>query len=136
MTRNKKITPAPPAEYVLLITPVTDELTGEPATLVALRTTTEFTNFRYEINVESRLEGKTLTLVIRGLHAPDLKLPGVGPANFNVRLPGLRGTYTVTVSKHGKVSNSFSVRVSRTSVKIERKDDGGFVDFVTRAEEW
>lgn len=121
-------------EYILLVAPVRGDETG--LIQIGLRTTREFRNFEYALNVETKLDGKSLVLTILGLSAPDLKLPSTGPAHFSTELPLARGTWDITVSKHGKASNTFTVKVTAAGVKVDRMDDVRFVDIVTRYEDW
>ena len=105
-------------------------------TYVALRTVKEFTNFKYDLIVETRVEGRKLFLDIHGLRAPELTFPNVGPATFETELEDLRGKFEVAVSKLRKEVNVFQVDISRDNVALEQKPDHGFVDLVTRTEEW
>lgn len=134
--RDKQEKPVLPAEYVLLVTPHVNERTGEKVTLVALRTVTEFVNFRYDLIVQPTLEGRTLTLLIQGLGAPEMTLPAMGPAEFRIERKDLEGAYEIVVSKHNKQFDSYRVNVSPAGVTVEAKPEKRFSDIVTRSEDW
>jgi len=136
MKQGKRITPVLPVEYVLLVTPSYNERRKEKVTLFALRTVTEFTNFRYRLVVEPTLRDRTLTLLIQGLSAPELTLPAMGPAEFRDERTGLRGKYEVVVSKHGKAFTAFTINITPAAVRVENVPDDRFVDIVTRIEDW
>lgn len=136
MKKGKRVRPELPAEYVLLVTPWYNERTKEQVTLFALRTVNEFTNFRYALVVKPELRDRTMTLLVQGLSAPELTLPATGPAEFRDERPGLKGTYDVVVSKHGKATNTFSVSITQARVKVERMPEDRFVEIVTRIEDW
>jgi hypothetical protein len=134
--RGKREKPVLPREYVLLVTPHVNERTGEKVTLVALRTVTEFVNFRYDLIVQPTFEGRTLKLLIQGLGAPELTLPAMGPAQFRLERKDLDGVYDVVVSKHNKQFDSYRVKVSPAGVTVEEKPEVRFSEIVTRIEDW
>jgi len=136
MKKGKRVKPKNALEYRLLIVPGYNEAEKKPVALVALRTVNEFTSFRYEIVVAAKLSGKTLRLNIHGLRAPQLSLPGAGPALFETEIEMARGTYSVVVSKLDREENIFSVRISPEGVDVEESPDVKFVDIVTRREDW
>jgi hypothetical protein len=136
MKRGKKEKPVITTEYVLLVTPYVNERTGEKVTLVALRTVTEFVNFRYDLIVQPTLEGRTLKLLIQGLGAPQMTLPAMGPAQFQIERKDLSGRYDIVVSKHNKQFDSYRVNVSPSGVKVEEQPDKRFSEIVTRIEDW
>jgi hypothetical protein len=134
--RTKKEAPVKTAEYILLVTPHVNQRTGEKVTLVALRTVTEFVNFRYDLIVQPTLEGRTLKLLITGLGAPELTLPAMGPAQYRLERKDLSGTYDIVVSKHNKLFDSYRVKVSPTVVTVEGQPAERFSEIVTRIEDW
>lgn len=134
--RREVVKDAQPTEYVLLMTPRYNEQQKRTVTYVALRTTKEFSNFRYEIVVESRLERRTLRFDIRGLRAPELTLPGFGPAIFEAEYTDLSGSYEVIVTKLRKDVNVFQVHVSPNKIVVERSPESKFVDLITQMEDW
>ncbi len=136
MTRPKQATPKFPIEYRVLITPVWQDREKITVTRVAIRTVNEFTNFRYEIVVKPVLEGRSLRLNINGLRAPQVTIPGTGPALFSVEYRDLRGDYDVTVNKLNRVENTFGITVSESLVTVTRSPRTRFVEIVTSEDEW
>jgi len=136
MNRGIRIKPVVPIEYRLLITPKLKECERKIVTLVALRTMVEFTNFHYDIIVEPECTDRTLRFTIRGLRAPQVSLPGTGPAVFKTEYDGLHGTYNVIVSKHGKDENLFSVHISNNEIRLKKIPEKKFVEIVTKEVEW
>ncbi len=136
MKQGKRVKPKFPIEYRLLITRHYKERELKTVTLVAIRTVIEFTNFLYEIIVEPILEAHSLHLKIHGLRAPQVSIPGTGPAKSATEFDDLKGHYIVTVTKPGGEENSFEVFISRENVKVEKSPRKKFVDLVTTIEEW
>lgn len=136
MKRGKREEPVTGPEYVLLVTPHVNLRTGEQVTLIGLRTVIEFTAFRYDLVVQPTLEGRTLTLLIQGLSAPQLTLPAMGPAEFRHERKDIDGSYDIVVSKHNKQFDAYAVRVSSTAVKVEKIPEKRFSNIVTRLEDW
>jgi len=134
--RGKRVKPVLTAEYILLVTPHVNRRTGAKVTLIALRTVTEFTNFRYELVVQPTLDGRTLTLLIQGLRAPELTLPAMGPAEFRHERTDFDGKYEIVVSKHNKIFDTYTVRVSASEVKVDSIPENRFSEIVTRIEDW
>jgi hypothetical protein len=135
-TKGKRVKPRFPIEYRILIMPIRKEREKEIFTLVAIRTVNEFTNFRYEIVVQPVLKDKTLHLAITGLRAPQVTIPGTGPATFTSEFRNLGGTYNVIVSKPGRDDNHFSVKITDTRITIESVPKKKFVEIVTDEAEW
>ena len=136
MKRGKRIRPEVPVEYILLVTPHVNDRTGKKVTLVALRTVNEFTAFRYELVVAPTLDGRKLTLLIQGLRAPELTLPAMGPAEYQHELNDIRGIYEIVVSKHGKVTDTYTVDVTAATVKVVSVPEKRFSEIVTKREDW
>jgi hypothetical protein len=136
MKKGKRVKPVFPIEYRLFITPRYDERKKEVLTYIALRTVTEFRNFHYEIIVTPELAGNTLTLGIHGLRAPQVTIPGSGPAEFSAELKEMKGRYTVIISKLDKMQNSFTINISNNTVTVEKSPEPRFVDIVTNEQEW
>jgi hypothetical protein len=134
--QGKREKPVLPREYLLLVTPHVNERTGEKVTLVALRTVTEFVNFRYDLIVRPTLDGRTLKLLIQGLGAPEMTLPAMGPAQFRLEWKDLSGRYDIVLSKHNKQFDSYRVNVSPAGVTVEQRPEERFSEIVTRIEDW
>jgi len=105
-------------------------------TLFALRTVNEFTNFRYHINVESLLIDRSVRLIIRGLSAPQVTIPGMGPAVFETEFENLHGLYDVIISKHDKKENKFSVHITDEKVTVEKEPRVKISEIVTDENDW
>jgi hypothetical protein len=114
-------------EYVLRIFRHKDERTNKKSIVFTVETVNVFTNFKYEVLLEENLSGKELTLKILGLHAPAMLMPGKGPAIGRREFVGLRGAYTVHVSKMGKEFNDFLVDISSKEISIKDDPDKSFI---------
>jgi len=136
MKKGKRIKPKFPIEYRLLIGRRYKEREGKNVTLVALRTINEFTSFHYEIVASLEVSAQTIRLKIHGLRAPQVTIPGTGPAVFRAEHELLHGLYTVSVSKLEREENVFSVRFSGDAVTVESSPRSKFVEIVTSEEEW
>jgi hypothetical protein len=124
------------SEYLLLITPWYNELKKRTVTRVSVRTVKEFTNFRYRLIVDARVHEHTLYIDIRGLEAPALTLPDMGPATFEAEFDDLAGTYDVVVKKLSKEENTFRVNISTQRVVVERVPEKQFIEIITHPEQW
>ena len=120
----------------MLITQVSKEREKVIVTRIALRTMNEFTNFRYEIVVEPTLEVDILRLKVQGLRAPKLSLPSTGSATFVTEYPDLQGRLTIIVSKPDRQENEFVVNIAGRSVELRKGPRLGFIQLVTKEEEW
>ena len=136
MKRGKRVKPVFPIEYRLLITPQFKENEKKYVTSFALRTTNEFSNFRYDIIVESELNDRTIRLNIRGLRAPQLSIPGSGPAIYRTEFSDLNGEYKIIVIKPGKQENSYTVSITKKEISLRKNPRNKFVDLVTSPDEW
>ncbi len=136
MKKGKRIKPRFPIEYRVLITPKYKEHEKTIVTRVALRTVNEFSNFRYEIVVVPELQDRSLRLNIHGLRAPQVSLPGAGPAVYETEYADLRGPYEIVISKLDREENSFGVTISDRQVTLERAPKKKFVEVVTDENEW
>lgn len=136
MKKGKRIKPKFPIEYRVLITPRYKEREKTVVTRVALRTVNEFSNFRYEIVVAPELQDRSLRLNIHGLRAPQVSLPGSGPAVYETEYPDLHGEYDIVVSKLDREENTFGVTITDQHVTLERSPRKKFVEVVTEESEW
>jgi hypothetical protein len=112
-----KISPAS-TEYRLRIERTTSPSTRRPVTRVALSTVKAFSNFRYGLTVEDNLDGNHLRLRVLGLDAPDLSLPGSGPAEFVREYEHLTGECTVDVTGIDGKTSSVTCSISREGVSL------------------
>lgn len=134
--RGKRVKPVFPIEYRLLIAPLYKEDENKRVITFALRTTNEFSNFRYEIIVESELKDATIRFNIRGLRAPQVSIPGSGPAIYKTEYPDLGGEHNLIIIKPGKEENLYTVSFTKKLISIIKSPKNKFVDVVTSAEEW
>jgi hypothetical protein len=96
-------------------------------TLLTLRTTKFFSNFRYALDVSERVEGRRITLKILGLHAPRLDLPASGPAEFGREYDHLEGKYTVVVEGPDGSLSELEIQVTPKAVTLLRPATGNVV---------
>jgi len=136
MKRDKQAAPKLPLEYKLLIRPKYKEIERKTVIEFGLRTVNEFTNFKYEINVEQEQTDKTLRLIIRGLRAPKTSIPSIGPAVFFSEYENLSGNYNVIISKHGKDENQFLVEIAEKAITVKRRPKKKFIDITTDETSW
>jgi hypothetical protein len=136
MKKGKRVKPKFPIEYRVLMTQQRSEREKRMMTLVAIRTTIEFNNFLYEIIVEPILEDRTLHLKIHGLRAPQVTIPGTGPAKYSTTFGDLNGTYAVIIAKPNGEENAFEIHVTNKHIVVEKSPRKRFVDLVTKEEEW
>ena len=136
MKKGKRVKVVFPIEYRLLVIPVYKEREKQIVTLFGLRTINEFSNFHYEIIVEPAIEEKTIRLDIRGLRAPQVTIPGSGPAVYRREFPDLHGTYALIVRKLDKQENSFTISITTERVTLKESEEHRFIDVVTNPEEW
>ena len=136
MKKGKRVKVVFPIEYRLLVTPVYKEREKQIVTLFGLRTINEFSNFHYEIIVEPDITDKTIRLDIRGLRAPQVTIPGSGPAVFRQEFPDLHGTYNLIVRKLDKQENSFTISITNERITVKDSPADHFIDVVTNPEEW
>ena len=136
MKKGKRVKVVFPIEYRLLVTPVYKEREKQIVTLFGLRTINEFSNFHYEIIVEPAIADKTIRLDIRGLRAPQVTIPGSGPAVFRQEFSDLHGTYSLVVRKLDKQENFFTINITDKSVTVKESDEHRFCEVVTNPEEW
>jgi len=136
MKKGKRVKPKFPIEYRVLITQQLNEREKKMMTLVALRTTIEFKNFLYEIIVEPILSDRTLHLKIHGLRAPQVTIPGTGPAKYSTTFGDLAGTYAVIITKPNGEENAFEIHIANNLVAVEKSPRKRFADLVTKEEEW
>jgi hypothetical protein len=136
MKKGKRVKPKFPIEYRLLMVRRMSERDKTMETFVALRTTLEFRNFLYEIIVEPIAAEQTLHLKIHGLRAPQVTIPGTGPAKFSATFGDLHGRYEVIITKPNGEENAFTVHIANDHVEVEKGPRKKFADLVTREEEW
>lgn len=103
----------------------------EPCISFVVQTTKVFVSFRYDILLSASVDGRTITIAIRGLHAPELLMPGSGPAIGIEQLTGLVGHYTLNVVKQDKTVNSYDVEIGESDVTVLRSPQESFITVST-----
>ncbi len=96
-----------------------------------VQTTKIFVSFRYDILVDALIDKRTITLAIKGLHAPELLMPGSGPAIGTEQIAGLVGHYTLNVIKQDKTVSTFDIDISDSEVMILRTPKAPFITLST-----
>jgi hypothetical protein len=119
--------PAKDPDYTLNIFQYQDPSTGKRSTAFLVQTTKVFVSFRYEILLQAALEERTLRIKIQGLHAPELLMPGSGPARGWKLFEGLVGHYQVVVVKQDKSVNTFDVDVADGGVTLLKSPEHPFI---------
>jgi hypothetical protein len=107
-----------------------------PTTLFVLETTQAFAAFRYELSVQEKIEGRSITFTILGLKAPGLNLPSAGRAQFTREFSDLKGTYAVTVVGLDGRATSFPLSVGKGRVELKGKATGTGLMVTTDAAEF
>lgn len=109
----------------------TDEQTQQPHVTLLVRTVKEFVNFGYEIILADTVRDGAIDLVIHGLHAPAMIMPGSGPA-YGVRFyPNLTGRHAVSVTKSNRATDRFLVEISADTIELIESPKNPFVHFTT-----
>jgi hypothetical protein len=94
------------SEYKLFIFRGIDDETKQPAVVFLVQTVKQFVNFNYQVLLDSKVKEKRIELSVRGLQAPEIALPAIGPATGTVELPNLVGHYTLRIRKLGREVNT------------------------------
>ncbi len=131
-----KHTRAQRSDYRLLMAPHTNARTYRPTTLVILETAQSFASFRYELSVEEKTEGKTLTYRVLGLRAPSLTLPAAGRAAFTREYENLKGTYTVSVIGLDGTPAQCTVKIAPGHVEVIKPPTGHSLTVITNKAQW
>jgi hypothetical protein len=136
MSKGKRVKPRFSLEYRILLTQKFDAHEKKNITLVGVRTINEFQNFLYEIAVAAEVRDRTVRIEIKGLRAPQVTIPGTGPARFSLTLPELRGAYQVIIAKLDREENIYEINVTGDNVTIAKSPQNKFAELVTREQEW
>ncbi len=128
MPRKKKLR-AP--EYRLNLFYGLSEQTKDNAVMVLVQTTQVFVNFNYEILLHSEIKERRITIHIRGLHAPSLVLPAMGPARGKLELPLVRGRYALVIRKLQREINEFQVEFLPKQIRVQESPENPFITITT-----
>ncbi len=118
-------------DYALHLFHDVDEDSKEPCIRFVVQTTKIFVSFRYDILLEASVAKRTVTIAIKGLHAPELLMPGSGPAFGSTVVTGLSGHYALNVIKQDKTVNAFDIDIGEADVTILRSPQEFFVTLST-----
>jgi hypothetical protein len=124
MKRRKK---AKTAEYRLNIFHASDKETGKRFVAFLVRTVKEFASFNYEIVLNVTQRDRSLHVEILGMNAPPMIMGGTGPATGRRNLTGLRGVYTVVVTKLDHEANAFMLNVEPDQISVVEAPPDPFV---------
>lgn len=124
MKKKKK---AKPPEYRLNIFQASDKETGKRYVTFLVRTMKEFASFNYEIILNVTQRDRTLQVEILGMNAPPMIMGGTGPATGRHNLTGLRGVYTVVVTKLDHEANTFMINVDPGDINIVEAPPDPFI---------
>jgi hypothetical protein len=93
-------------EYVCKVFYKYDDTVKKQLYVFAIETVVEFTNFSYEISVETLKEKNTITFFLMGLRAMPNMAPKIQPARSEVPFEDLMGDYTVNLVKQDGAINT------------------------------
>lgn len=114
MSEKKKHAP----EYTLHIVHRKDPETSKTGSALVVQTVREFVSFEYEIQIESAITGRTISLKIHGLRVPEDLVPGKGPAKGFVIHEKLKGAYDLVVTNVDGMENRFAVSIHPTEIVV------------------
>ena len=120
------------SEYRLTVLPHLNDRTFEPTTLVTLETAQAFAAFRYDLTVEEKRTGDSLTYRVLGLKTPSLSLPSSGPARFVREYEDLKGTVQITVIGLDGGKSTCTLRIGPKKIDLVRPPTGGTVKVTTK----
>jgi hypothetical protein len=123
------------AEFSLTLHLRHEEATGTIWTVLRFTTERQFTSFRYEIDLDERLDQRrrAIEVRLRGVRAPANLMPGSGAATREICYANLNGTYEVSVNG-AKQSGRFSFSVEANTIRLLAADAEDFIR-ITVAEE-
>jgi hypothetical protein len=123
-------------EYRLLVVPAFDETLQKHGTLFLVETVKQFTNFNYQILIEESFKKRTVTWKIHGLSAPAMSMPAVGGARFDKIYFDLIGTVHFTIIKKDGETNTITVKVGPTGVKVVEVPEHAFLSVYTATDDF
>ena len=123
MSEKKKHEP----EYTLHVLHTTDPDTGEPVTAFVVQTVREFVSFKYEIPLESGIDGEMIQLKIHGLRVPENLVPGKGRARGTILHPRLKGKYDLSIINVDGILNRFLLTISSRAIEVKNASKKPFI---------
>lgn len=122
-------------DYTLNVFHHKDKETNVRSVVFLVQTTKVFVSFQYDILLQAKQEGDAVHIKVQGLHAPELLMPGSGPARGRLEFPHLHGRYKVIVSKQDRTVNAFEIDISKDDVKLLKSPEHPFIAASTEAVE-
>lgn len=114
-------------DYTLNIFHAVDKESKKASVAFLVQTTKVFVSFQYDVLFQIALEERTITLTVKGLHAPESLMPGSGPARGWKYLEKLSGRYKLVVRKQDKAVNEFDIDVAKSSVTLLKSPENSFI---------
>ena len=90
---------------------------GEPIINLHLATERIFPSVSDYIDAETRIDGRTITILARRVIEPPLGLGALGPARYNVTMPAIEGEYALRVVHHLQV-DEYSLVVTTAAIEL------------------
>lgn len=123
MSAKKKHEP----EYTLHVLHTTNPETGDAVTAIVVQTVREFVSFKYDIPVESKIEGSVIHLKVHGLRVPENLVPGRGRARGVVLHPRLKGKFDLSITNVDGIVNKFQLSVSARAIEAKKTARNPFI---------
>lgn len=120
-------------EYELYISHQFDNTLKKNYILFDFRTTKVFENYIYKINVSEKInpENKKLDFNIEGLSAPIVSISKTGNADYRYKFFDFKNTtYNLILTKQRKDKNEFKMKITKTTIKIEKQPRKKFIKFI------
>ena len=114
-------------DYTLNVFHFEDKDTNERTVVFLVQTTKVFVSFQYDSLLKALQEDRTINIKIQGLHAPELLMPGSGPARGSLEYHDLSGPYTVVVTKQDKTVNTFEIEIDKKEVRLMKSPEHPFI---------
>lgn len=118
-------------EYRLRLSHGLGEETRQPVIVAEVETVQVFVNFNYQILLDASVEENRVLFNIRGLHAPPLLLPAMGPARGRIELPPLQGRYLFIIRKLRRDENEFEIEFLPDRIQVLRSPKQPFITITT-----
>ena len=116
------------AEFILRISLYRDTESDSVATLFHFETVRQFRSFRYEIEIEDRIDekAKRISFGIKGIQISSTTMSGTGFAESEKVYRGLEGEYHVFV-KGANQSASFMLQITPDDINITDEQNESFL---------
>jgi len=111
-------------EYVLLIARAYNAERKKSCVRFSFQTIEEFHHFRYDIQVDHSKTGQKLYFRLRGIQPKPYSLSEAGRAETFIDVFDLSGSYSVSITKPGKITNQFSLDIQHGNIQVLRPVEG------------